>query len=108
VLDLDLLPEYPALILASRGLASLELIQVPSTDGQATLVLVHALAEVVDVRRTCASRLHLCGVLVLLCEFRVLGRGFGGCGRAATEPAADCVTNRGSDGDTAVVMLVYA
>jgi hypothetical protein len=95
------------LVLAGCGLACLELVQVPAADGQAALVLVHALAEVVDVARTCAGRLHLCRVLVLLCEFGVLGRGVGGGGGAAAEPAADCVADRGSDGDTAEMGLVY-
>lgn len=37
------------LVLASSLLTSLELIKIPPTDCQRTLVLVHALAEVVDV-----------------------------------------------------------
>jgi hypothetical protein len=37
------------LVLTSCGLACLELVKVPPADGQAALVLVHALAELVDV-----------------------------------------------------------
>jgi hypothetical protein len=44
------------LVLTSRLLARLELVQVPSADGQAALVVVHALAEGVDVVRARASR----------------------------------------------------
>jgi hypothetical protein len=68
------------LVLTSRSLARLELIQVPPTDSQATLVLVHALAEVVDVSATRTGRLHLCGVLVLLGEVGVLRRSGGRLG----------------------------
>lgn len=47
----------PILVLASSGLACFELVKVPSTDGEASLVLVHALPELVDV--VCASTLSL-------------------------------------------------
>lgn len=98
----------PSTLVLSRGrLARLELVQVPSADGQAALVLVHALAEVIDVSRTRARRLlHLCRGLVLLGEVGVLGRGFGGRGRAAAEPAADGVADGGADCDTAARALV--
>ena len=69
-----------SLVLTSGSLARLELVQVPSADGQAALVLVHALAEVVDVGAACAGRLHLCGALVLLGEVGGLGRRCGGLG----------------------------
>ena len=93
-----------ALVLTSSLLASLQLIQVPSANRQATLVLVHAGAELLDVSRARARRLHLCGALVLLCEFGVLGRSLGGCGgRAAAEEAADGVADGGSDCDTTVL-----
>ena len=38
-----------SLILASGALARLELVEIPSADGQAALVVVHALAEVANV-----------------------------------------------------------
>lgn len=37
------------LVLGGGGLASLELVKVPTADGQRTLVLIHAAAEVGDV-----------------------------------------------------------
>ena len=76
---LSLLHKIP-LVLASRGLACLELVKVPSAYGQAALVVVHALAELIDVVCACTGGLHLCGVLVLLCEVGVLGSGLGGGG----------------------------
>lgn len=71
------------LVLSSRSLASLELIQIPAANGQAALVLIHALAEVVDVRGACTRLLRLRRGLVLLCEIRVLRRGLGGGGGRA-------------------------
>ncbi|KAH8623704.1 hypothetical protein IG631_21409 [Alternaria alternata] len=94
------------LVLTSRRLAGLELIQVPATDSQTTLVLVHALAEALDI--VCA-RTRLCHLsrrrasgLVLSGEFSVLRRGFGGGRGTASKPAADCVADGGSYCDTAV------
>lgn len=83
------------LVLASSRLARLQLIEVPSTDSQAALVLVHALAELVDVVCASAGLRHLRGsrILVLLGELGVLGGGFGGGRGAATEPAADGVAD---------------
>jgi hypothetical protein len=65
---------FPNLVLTSSLLTSLELVKVPSADGQTALILVHAFAESVDIVRARARRLvHLCGVgLVCLCEFGVL------------------------------------
>jgi hypothetical protein len=94
----------PLLILSRRALARLELIQVPPADSKTTLVLIHALSEVVDVGRAGTRRLlHLRrgGVLVLAGEFRRLGRRFGGSRGAAAEPAADGVADGGSYCDTA-------
>ena len=94
------------LVLTSRRLAGLELVQVPATDSQTTLVLVHALAEALDI--VCArtrlrhlSRRRVSG-LVLGGEFSVFRRGFGGGRGTASKPAADCVANGGSYCDTAV------
>jgi hypothetical protein len=65
---------YPLPLVLSRGLLTrLELVQVPSTHGQAALVVVHAFAKLVDVVRTSSRLLHLRGVLVLRCEVGVLG-----------------------------------
>jgi hypothetical protein len=94
------------LVLTGRRLAGLELVQVPATDSQTTLVLVHALAEALDI--VCArtrlrhlSRRRVSG-LVLGGEFSVLRRGFGGGRGTASKPAADCVADGGSYCDTAV------
>ena len=85
------------LVLASRRLTRLELVKIPSTDGQTALVIVHALAEALDVVRTGTSlSLHLSscvGGLVLSAELGGLGRSFSRGGGAAAEPAADCVAN---------------
>lgn len=45
----SVLSSGPLLVLRSCLLAGLELVEVPSADGQAALVLVHALAEVADI-----------------------------------------------------------
>lgn len=52
-----LLLRLSILVLASSGLACFELVKVPSTDGEASLVLVHTLPELVDV--VCACTLSL-------------------------------------------------
>lgn len=87
----------PHLVLASCCLTRLELVQVPPTNGQATLILVHALAEALHI--VCAgSRLgHLSGCLagrlVLCSKFSVLGRGIGGSRGTATKPSANRMAN---------------
>lgn len=91
------------LVLASRSLASLQLIQIPAADGQVALVLVHAGAEVADVlradRRRLVLRVHRHGAVVRLSHGLVGRRG--GRARAAAEPAAHGVADRGADCDTA-------
>ena len=113
LIQLGRLPLFPIsrvfrcnLVLTSRRLAGLELVQVPATDSQTTLVLVHALAEALDI--VCArtrlrhlSRRRVSG-LVLGGEFSVLRRGFGGGRGTASKPAADCVADGRSYCDTAV------
>lgn len=97
---------HSTLILPRSRLARLELIQVPPADGKASLVLVHALAEVIDVGRADAALGRGVDLLVLLGEVVVLGRGLGGRGGgAAGEPAADGVADRGADCYTAVTVL---
>jgi hypothetical protein len=95
------------LVLASRRLTRFELVQVPSTDSQTTLVLIHTFAEALDVvcARTGLCHLGGCGVggLVLGRELGVLGRSFGGGRGTASEPAADCVADGGTYCDTAIV-----
>jgi hypothetical protein len=89
------------LILASSLLAGLELVQVPATDIQASLVLVHALPEVTNLGLACAiGALSVVGslLLVLLSEvgrLSLLGSGFGG--RATGEETANGVANGGAD-----------
>ena len=62
------------LVLTSGGLASLELVQIPPTDCQTSLVLIHTPAERVDVlgART-GLRLRGSVDLVLLLELGALG-----------------------------------
>jgi hypothetical protein len=85
------------LVRTSRRLTRLKLIQIPPTDSQTTLVIIHALAEAPNIIRTRRTRLgHLRGVggLVLCAELGGLGCcGFRGGGGPATEPAADCVAD---------------
>lgn len=70
------------LVLASRRLTRLELVQVPTTDSQTTLVLIHTFAKALNVVCARAGLRHLggCGVsgLVLGRELGVLGRSFSG------------------------------
>ena len=91
------------LILASSSLASLELIQVPPTDGQVALLLIRALPEVGDVLRTDLRRLvllvHRILAIVLLGDRLVGGRCSLG---AAAEHSAERMTDAGADCDTAV------
>lgn len=95
------------LVLRSSLLARLQLIQIPPADGQAALVLIHALAEVVDVRLAGAALVGSLALLVLLREVGVLGRGLGGRGGAAAEEAADGVADGGAYCDTAAEMLAH-
>lgn len=56
---------WESLVLRSSSLASLELVEVPAADGEGTLILVHALAEVGDIRFAssgCLVGLALVGV----------------------------------------------
>lgn len=95
-------PPIQLLVLTSRSLASLELIQVPPTDSQTTLVLIHTPAEARNILRARPGlRLRACVDLVLALKLGALGRGLGRRAAAAAEPAADGMTDRGSDGDTA-------
>jgi hypothetical protein len=86
-----------SLVLTSRRLTRLELVKIPSTDSQTALVVIHALAEALDVvcaRTSLSLHLSSCvGGLVLSAELGGLGRGFSGGRGAAAEPAADCVAN---------------
>ena len=90
------------LVLAGSGLARLELVKVPTADGQVALVLVHAAPEVGDVLRAHAGSLVLGvhgGLAVLGLGERLVGRRSGA--GATAEPAADGVTDGGTDSDTA-------
>ena len=55
------------LVRASSLLASLELVQVPSADGQVALVLVHALAEVVYICSTGSGVLRVLSARGVVC-----------------------------------------
>lgn len=88
------------LVLASRLLAGLQLIQIPSTDVQAALVVIHALPEVANLGLASTALLGRVVGLVLLCEVGVLGLLLGRCGGAAAEPASDGVADGGTYCDT--------
>lgn len=98
------------LIPAGSSLASLQLVQVPTTDIQIPLILIHTAGEVLDVRGTwpcifVGTRL-LCTVGVV--ELARLGVIFGrllvflllGCRRCrrSAEETTDGMTDRGADG----------
>lgn len=94
------------LIRACRSLAGLELIQVPSTDGQISLILVHAPLEPLHfVSANCRTLLLLLGgiLICLLCFLSLLR----GCGllhwsaASATKETADGMTDGGADCYTA-------
>lgn len=102
-------PAAHRLVLASRRLARLKLVQVPSADGQAALVLIHASSKVVDVGLAdlggLVTAVH--GVLAVLCLGDRLGRSSLCCrsGRATAEPAAYCVADGRADRDTTESMV---
>ena len=94
------------LVLAGSGLARLELVKVPTADGQVALVLVHTAPEVADVLCAHAGSLVLGvhgGLAVLGLGERLVGRR--SCAGAAAEPATDGVTNGRTDSDTAEVRV---
>jgi hypothetical protein len=100
------------LVLARTRLACLQLIQVPSTDVQTALVVIHAFPEVLNIALArAAAVLALLGVvcLVLVCEVGGLG-GFGrrgGLGGGPAEHAAQGVADGGADCYTAGRLLVF-
>lgn len=96
-------PTCTALVLARGLLARLQLVQVPAADVEVALVLGHAVIEGLDVTSARAGRLALRHgrLLVLLSEVGALGRGLGGCGRAAAEETANGVADGRADCDTA-------
>ena len=89
------------LVWAGGGLASLELIEVPSANGQRALVLVHALPEVADIGLAGAGCL-VAGVLVSVGIGGGLGCCLGGCGGTTTEEASDGVADGRADCYTTV------
>lgn len=91
---------------------SYQLVQVPSTDGQVALVVIHALAEVLHIRL--AGRV-LPGVAALvqvvvhrlgLGSRSLLGLGRGAAG-ATGEEAADGVADGGTNCNTTADLLAY-
>ena len=92
------------LVLASSLLTRLQLIQIPSTDGQIALVLVHALAEVGHFTGAHGGCLVIAGLDLLGCLLLL-----DGCRGATAEPAADGLANGGADCDaTAKLLLAFA
>lgn len=87
-------PLHIPLILTSRSLASLELIKVPTADGQTALVLIHTPAKAGDVLGARPGlRLRACVDLVLGLKLGALRVGLSGRAAAAAEPAADGVAD---------------
>lgn len=96
----------PYLVLRSRRLTRLQLIQIPPANRQAALVLIHALAKIAHVRVTDLGRLvglveRVLAVLGLRDRLGGFG-GRGGGGGAAAEEAADGVADGGAYCDAAV------
>ena len=97
---------HPAsdLILTSRRLTSLQLIQIPTTDRQIALVLIHTALEVHHLALAdlggLISLIHPV-LAVLLLSDGLIDRCFG-LVAAAAEPAADCVADGGADCDATV------
>lgn len=107
MLFLHSFPRQTPLVLASSLLTRLQLIQIPPTNRQVSLVLIHTCSEAVDIVR--ASTLRLVGLrgtaldeTVVLLGLERSGLLSSGLGAAATEPAADCVADGGSDCYTTV------
>lgn len=85
---------FPHLILTSRTLTSLQLIQIPPTNRQTPAVLIHALPEIRHLVRAHARRRLVRHGAVCLFGLRGLGLDGGrGRGGAAAEEAADGVTD---------------
>ena len=93
---------HPPLVLSRGLLARLQLIQVPSTDRQAALVLIHALPEILDVACAGTGGGGRVDLRVLLREFvgLLLGGGFGRGRGTAEEEVGKTVADGGADGDT--------
>lgn len=103
-----LIPTTSHLILTRRGLTSLQLIQIPATDIQTPLVLVHACPETLDLVSTDGR-----GGVVLHGSVGLFGGGLRCCcgfgwggGAAAAEETAYGVADGGADCDAAVQISV--
>jgi hypothetical protein len=91
------------LVLASSGLARLELVKVPAADSKVALVLVHAAPEVGHVLRADAGSLVLGvhgGLAVGVLRQRLVDRR-SGCAGSTAEPATDSVADGRADSNTA-------
>jgi hypothetical protein len=94
------------LILTSRTLTSLKLIQIPPTDINAPTILIHALPKVSNLRLTRTSAtatLRIVRLLMLLREIRRLSWFGSGRGAAAGKETANGVADGRADRDTAGV-----
>ena len=97
------------LILPSRRLTSLQLIQIPPTNGQISLILIHALAEVANLHLAHLRRriVRVNGVLVVVLLSDGLLRGRGGFAAATTaEETADGMADGGADCDATATQLL--
>jgi hypothetical protein len=91
------------LISACSLLACFQLIQIPSTNAQITLILVHAGSEVKYLIATnfrCFVRIG-----AVRARFGIgsgIGLSFNRSGRSTTKEASDSMSNRRTDGNTAI------
>lgn len=92
-------------VLASGGLAGLELLEVPAADLHVARVVVHALGEVLRGARAVVAPLALVRVLLVRLRVDLLRSGLGRRGGAAAEETADGVADGGAYRDTAVTVV---
>lgn len=96
------------LVLTRSLLAHLKLIQIPSTNIQITILLIHTLLELSDLRLALRCSLIVlihCILSGLILSNSLISRR--SCLRASSKPAADCVADAGADCYTAVESSQY-
>jgi len=84
------------LVLASSTLASLQLVEIPSTDLHVAVVVIQALREYLCLITTAIRAGLVLVSLLSLSLNRLLGR----CSRATTKETTDGVTDGRADSDT--------
>lgn len=95
---------YTSLVVLRRSLAGLELLEVPVADLHVTIVVIHALREVLGSALAVVRSVPVVrGLVVLRDGGGVRLRGGSGFRGAAAEPATDSVADGGTDCYTAVM-----